>query len=611
MADPGDPGVLLDYLARSRGFDLSAYKQPGFQRRVAKRLDAVSVASYAEYVDVLEVQPAEVELLFDTLLIGVTGFFRDAEAWRRLAGDVLPALLEAKPEDEPVRAWSAACATGEEAYSTAILLHRALGADAFRDRVKLYGTDLDEGALAVARKGAYSDRQVEGVTPEDLAEYFASSAGRHAVRSDIRRSVIFGRNDLIQDAPISRVDLIVCRNTLIYFNAETQNRILERLHFALREHGILFVGKSELLIRHSDRFQAVDLKQRIFRKRTRTSSSERYAFIAGGATETPPRPELPGSVRDSALDIGPVAQIAIDPAGTVLMINRRARALFGLRPADVGRPLRDLELSYRPADLRSPIEAAARERRPLRLERVTFRPPGGDERQLEIEIVPVVDGGELTGLSVTFTDTSESARLRTDFETSQVELAGLQQELQSTVEELETTNEELQSTNEELETTNEELQSTNEELETTNEELHSVNAELETTNDELRERGREVDQVNAFLEAILQSMGIAVVVVDRELRIQVWNDQAEELWGLRAGEVEGEELMRLDIAFPVERLAAPIRACLHEGADAPAPLELDTTNRRGNRVRVVIRCMPFSGHREHSGAVIMMEATPR
>ena len=376
-------------------------------------------------------------------------------------------------------------------------------------------------------------------------------------------------------------------------------------------YGILFLGKSELLIRHAERFEPVDLKQRIFRKRPKRAGGDRYAFIAGGPADTAAQPFVPRPIREVALDVGPVAQIATDADGIVVLVNRRARALFGLRSGDLGRPLRDLELSYRPADLRTPIEDASRQRRPVRLATVEFAPPGGQRRRLDIEIVPVLDGGELAGMSITFSDTSTERRLQDQVDASQHQLAGLQQELQSAVEELETTNEELQSTNEELETTNEELQSTNEELETTNEELHSVNAELETTNDELRDRSREVDQVNAFLETVLESMGIAVVVVDRQLRIQVWNDQAEELWGLRPGEVLGEPLMGLDIAFPVERLAAPVRACLQDDAEPPAPFELETTNRRGNAVHVVVRCIRLHAHGdERGGAVIMMEAAP-
>jgi two-component system, chemotaxis family, CheB/CheR fusion protein len=612
MADGDQFALLLDYLKRTRGFDFSGYKRPTLERRIAKRLEALEVDGYAQYVDYLEVHPDEYELLFDVLLINVTSFFRDPTAWAHLREHVLRALLERKPAGEPIRVWCAGCATGEEAYSAAILLHQVLGGEEYRKRVKIYGTDLDEGALGIARHAVYTTKQIEGVPEKVLETYFQSAGGEYTFRPDLRRTVIFGRSDLVQDAPISRVDLLICRNALIYFTAETQNRILDRLHFALREQGVLFVGKSELLIRHSERFDAIDLKQRIFRKRARMTTLERYAFVTNSGDDEDGCSELPSAVRETVLDVVPVAQLTIDAKGVLVLVNRQARALLGLRRADVGRPLHDLEVSYRPAELRGPMERAFEERRPIHVGKVDFQPPNGELRSLDIEIGPLVEGGAVLGASITFADVTEQRGLRDQLERARRELSGAQEELQSTVEELETTNEELQSTNEELETTNEELQSTNEELETTNEELHSVNAELETTNDELRARGKEIDQVNAFLETILTSMGVVVMVVDRRLRLQIWNDQAEELWGLRSDEVVGQSLLDLDIGLPVKRLQAPIRACLDPNRDGKPPesLELDATNRRGKPMHCLIRCMPLSSYDDSGGVVVLVEATP-
>ncbi len=613
MTDEGPFEQLLDYLKRTRGFDFSGYKRPTLERRLAKRLDALGIDGYAEYVDYLEVHPDEYELLFDVLLINVTSFFRDPLAWAHLREHVLRAALAHKPPDEPIRVWCAACSTGEEAYSAAILLHQVLGSEDYRKRVKIYGTDLDEGALTTARQAVYTSKQVESVPPDVLETYFHASEGRYTFRSDLRRTVIFGRSDLVQDAPISRVDLLICRNALIYFTAETQNRVLDRLHFALREHGVLFVGKSELLIRHSDRFDAVDVKQRIFRKRARMTALERYAFVtSGGEDGEASGGELPSSMRKCVLEVAPVAQLAVGVDGVLVLANRQARTLLGLSRKDVGRSLHDLEVSYRPAELRGPLARAFEQRRPIHAGKVDFQPPNGELRSLEVEIVPLIEGGAVLGASVTFADVTDQRGLRDQLERARRELNGAQEELQSAVEELETTNEELQSTNEELETTNEELQSTNEELETTNEELHSVNAELETTNEELRARGGEVDRVNAFLETILTSMGVVVMVVDRSLRVQIWNDQAQELWGLRSAEVVGQSLLDLDIGLPVERLRAPIQACLDSKRDngAPSSIEFDATNRRGKPVHCLIRCMPLaSADGDGDGVVVLMEAT--
>ena len=241
----GDFVRLLDYLKVSRGFDFSGYKISSLIRRVQKRMQQVGVSEYGAYLDYLEVHPDEFAPLFNTVLINVTAFFRDAPAWQGLAEQVLPRILEEKPPDEPIRCWSAGCASGEEAYSVAMLLAEALGEHEYRRRVKIYATDADEEALSTARQGSYPEACAKDVPPELLARYFEKSNDRYVFRPDLRRSLIFGRHDLVQDAAISRIDLLICRNTLMYFNAETQARILARFHFALHRNGYLFLGRAE------------------------------------------------------------------------------------------------------------------------------------------------------------------------------------------------------------------------------------------------------------------------------------------------------------------------------------------------------------------------------
>src|SRR5471030_2574455 len=208
--------TLLDFLKRNRGFDFTGYKRTTLQRRVQKRMDAVGIDSYALYLDFLEAEADEFKQLFDTLLINVTHFFRDDAPWQYLAEHVLPVLIARALPGMPIRGWSAGCASGEEAYTLAILFAEVLGIDALRDRVKIYATDADEQALALARTASYTEQQVEGVPEALRAKYFEAADGRFVFRKDLRRSVIFGRNDLVQDAPISRIDLLVCRNALMY-----------------------------------------------------------------------------------------------------------------------------------------------------------------------------------------------------------------------------------------------------------------------------------------------------------------------------------------------------------------------------------------------------------
>ncbi|HEY3011894.1 MAG TPA: protein-glutamate O-methyltransferase CheR [Gemmatimonadales bacterium] len=260
---------LLEYLLSERGFDFHGYKPASLARRIRKRMDTVGIEGFAAYQKYLEVHSDEFAKLFNTILINVTGFFRDPAAWDAVRAGAIPEILRGKAPGQPIRAWSAGCATGEEAYTIAMMLAEALGVDAFRERVKIYATDLDEDALNSARHAAYDDRQVGGVPPELLTKYFQQIDGLYTLRKDLRRQVIFGRHDLIHDAPISRIDLLACRNTLMYLNAETQGRVLSRLHFALNEGGFLLLGRAETLMAQGQTFVVVDPKRRLSRKESR------------------------------------------------------------------------------------------------------------------------------------------------------------------------------------------------------------------------------------------------------------------------------------------------------------------------------------------------------
>ncbi|MGA9380065.1 MAG: protein-glutamate O-methyltransferase CheR, partial [Phormidium sp.] len=245
---PQDPDfeALLQYLKGNRGFDFTGYKRPSLMRLMKKRIQRVGVENYNEYLDYLEVHPGELNELFDSLLLNVTTFFRDPAAWEVLNQEIIPKILGAKPNNEPIRVWSAGCASGEEAYTIAIVLAEALGTEAFKNRVKIYATDLDEDALNQGRQAVYSPKILQNFPAELLSKYFETSGNNYVFRTELRRCVIFGRHDLVHDAPISRLDLLVCRNTLMYFNADTQVRILSRFHFALNDTGFLFVGKAEM-----------------------------------------------------------------------------------------------------------------------------------------------------------------------------------------------------------------------------------------------------------------------------------------------------------------------------------------------------------------------------
>jgi two-component system, chemotaxis family, CheB/CheR fusion protein len=598
--------ALLAYLHRSRGFDFHGYKRTSLERRIGKRMAAVGVERYADYQDHLEVHPDEFSELFDTILINVTGFFRDRPAWDYIRDEVVPALLEAIPDGQPLRVWSAACSSGEEAYTIAMLLADVMGEDAFRERVKIYATDIDEDALTRARQAVYSRDAVKSVPRELLDRFFEQNGSGWSFRTDLRRSLIFGRNDLVQDAPISRVDLLVSRNALMYFTPETQARILHHFNFALRESGFLFLGKSEMLITHSELFKPHSLKWRVFRKVPRLGLRDRLAFLPNGIRLQEEAGDRYIQLREGAADVSPVAQIVVDRNGFVAGINHAARALFSIGTADVGRPLQDLEVSYRPAEVRGAVERSYAERRVVELGTVNHR-HAGEDRVIDVRVDPLLDAaGQPMGAAITFEDVTVHAHIAEQQSESKRQLEAAYEELQSTIEELETTNEELQSTNEELETTNEELQSTNEELETMNEELQSTNDELETMNDEQRDRATELDRLNIFLEGILGSLGIGVVVLDRDQRVQVWNSSATDMWGLRDEEVQGEHFLSLDIGLPVDGLRDAIRGAL--GPDATSSeVTIDAVNRRGRAFRCSVRTLAVrAAAGEVYGAILLM-----
>ena len=603
----GEMEALLAYINERRNFDFRGYKRAGLGRRIFKRMHQIGVDSYQQYMEILEANPGEFGELFNTILINVTSLMRDPEAWEVLADSVVPAMLQNKGPDDPIRVWSAGCASGEEAYSLAVILAEAAGEDRFRESVKIYATDADSDALVAARHGRYKEKDLIDAFGEDRARtFFEFEAGFGVFRSDLRRSLIFGRHDLVQDPPISRIDLVACRNTLMYFTSQVQLSVLATLHFALTPGGYLFLGKSEALVSRTQLFEAVDLRHRIFRK----DGTVPEAVILPSVSSVRGRALLPNDgsrLAEAVIENGAIPLLVVDSESTIVLANREARRLLAIGSAEVGRPLRETSLGIRMVDLRTPIERAVSKRQVVTVNDVVCEARPDTSVTLDVVIAPLGSSG---GAVMSFVDVTRYQHLRNELEQSQRELESAYEELQSAVEELETTNEELQSTNEELETTNEELHSTNEELETMNEELQSTNEELGTINSELRERSGEVDQLNGFLESILGSLQSAVIVLDREMQVQAWNRQAEELWGLRSSEVIGHHFMNLDIGFPVETLRAAIRSCVN-GDQTQQNLERSAVNRRGRpvNVSVAVSGLAADGDDAKGGVLILMDAT--
>jgi len=591
---------LLTFIRDSRGFDFTGYKRSSLARRIRKRMHEAGSADYVDYRDRLESSAEEFGLLFNTILINVTGFFRDTETWTFLQGEVMPELLTDIDGEREIRVWSAGCASGEEAYSLAIAFSEALGVEETAKRVKIYGTDVDDEALRDARIGLYSAKALEALPAELRDKYFEQNGTQFSFRPDLRRRVIFGRHDITRDAPISRLNLLVCRNTLMYFNVETQSQVIDRFHFALRERGYLFLGKAEMLLSDGERFEVVSMRQRIFRRRPGAAVPRYQSMpIRLDSIGSPEMREVgrKRQLRDLAIDSAPFAAIGIDTDGNVVLINSQMRNMFGITSRDIGRQFQDLEISYRPVELRSLIERAYAEHRVVRVSAVERQTGPGETQYLDIHIQPLwASDGLSAGVILMFIDTSISTRL--------------QLEVKRNREELDTAHEELQSTNEELETTNEELQSSIEELETTNEELQSGNEELETMNEEMRVRTAELDEARTFLEGVLSSVAAGVVVLDADLTVRSWNKGAEELWGLRSGEVSNQPFFQLDFGLPTGEVRGIVNECLAT-SKRTGPVQVAAINRIGRTITCTVTCSPLKGGSDGEGAVLLMEEVYR
>ena len=570
---------LLEYMKRERGFDFTGYKRPSLTRRISKRMQDVGVESYQDYLGLLEAQPQEFGDLFNTILINVTSFFRDQETWEYLQTEIIPRLIEGKTESEVIRIWCTGCASGEEPYTIAMLMSEALGQDELKGRVKIYATDVDEEALQTARHGEYSAEQLEPVPAGLREKYFEPSGdGWMTVRPEVRRVIIFGRHDLIQDPPISRIDLLTARNTLIYFGPGAQETLLESFHFSLNETGFLVLGRSEVVTTRSKLFDPVDLKRRVFAPLARVGAfRNRLLHLVRDAGDEPEQHVLPAErLRETGFEHSPVPHIIVQSDGRLAFANAQARHLFTISHSDLLRPFSDLEVSYRPVELRSLIDRAHLERRPVGANEVPLQ-VGGETRFYDVQVFPMhgVDGA--VGTSIAFTDITRFKHMQERAETSQTQLAGAYEQAQSSAEELETTNEELQSTNQ----------------------------ELETLNDELFRRTNEYDQANALLERVLNQLSVAVIVVDDELVVEAWSERAEDLWGLSAERAMGKGFPALEIGLDVGELQDVIRACI-DGGD-PQEVVTTTVNRLGRQLSCRIACAPLTAGAVPHGAMLIVE----
>ncbi len=548
---------LMEKLHRERAIDFRGYKPSSLERRVTRRLEATGCEDIEAYTKFLSRRPDEYAKLIDSILINVTQFFRDQEAWDVVRDIVLPQILAQKQPGNQIRMWSAGCATGEEAYSLAILLSELLGSRIADYDVRIYATDIDDQALNVARRGEYSDDAVKALPPEWLEKYFTKN-GQWVVKRELRRMLIFGVHNLVTDAPISHVDLLACRNVLIYMSVELQTRILGKFQYGLEPRGFMFLGKAESLLAASRIFSPVNERWRIFRKESPIGVTGRALVdqqILGQATDlSATEYQMISAFNEGVLRHAPTGIIAVDAKNIVRVVNPAAESIWGIRGLELlGQSIMEANL---PPSLQEIVPRVAQSRTQRNENRIAEMDVSGERGRpfhISVTVDPMLDvRGTVVGATIVAENVTSQVRLRS-------ELESLNEQLQATNEELETTNEELQSTNEELETTNEELQATNEELETTNEELQSTNEELSTTNDELSVRTYDLNLISLYYESVVENLDLPLIVLNGENNVTTWNPAAERFYGVRADDAINHSFFDLPLTAKLPRCRERLR----------------------------------------------------
>jgi two-component system, chemotaxis family, CheB/CheR fusion protein len=596
------------------GHDFSRYKAGTLVRRIRRRMQIRRIDSASQYLEVAESDAAEPKALLKDLLIGVTEFFRDQDAFRALAQQVVPRIVQGRGAEAPIRVWIPGCASGEEAYSVAILLVEHLERHGDRRFAQIFATDLDRGLLAGARRGRYGADIAERLSPDRLARFFVRDAhGNYQACKELREMCIFSEHNLIRDAPFSQLDLISCRNVLIYLDSELQKRLVQLFHYALRPGGFLFLGPAEGIAGSPELFETIDKHSRIFRrKETLTRPMVDFPLVARGWVRSamtrnvqgPHEAKSPGSREQIAAGFERILREEYTFPAAV--INERGDALFLAGP--IG-PY--LQLPAGPAgalnlfeclrgvlchELHVAVRAVKTRRRRVRRDnipvefddrtsgvRLIVRPMPAVEADTELFLVVLQEGATTTEPDETAPREEAVPPLVAQLED---ELRSTRAALRTTVEELESTNEELKSANEELVSTNEELQSANEEMQASTEELQSLNEELETVNTELRQKVDELGAANSDLQNLFAATEIATIFLDRSLRVVKFTPAATALFRLIDSDI-GRPLADLAPRCAGQDLVSNAREVL----DRLTPVEHQVQSADG--AWFVVRVLPY------------------
>ncbi|WP_350029471.1 CheR family methyltransferase [Caballeronia sp. GAWG1-5s-s] len=614
--------AICSILRHQVGHDFSGYKVNTFLRRVQRRMQVLDVETPQAYVARLSADAEEVAALFRDLLINVTSFFRDADAFEALADKVLPKLFEGRGVDDTVRVWIPGCATGEEVYSIAMLMHEQMDALDHPPRVQIFATDIDDAALGVARTARYPLPLLGGVSEERRQRFFVPDGSGHVLAKEVRDLCIFSPHSVIRDPPFSRIDLVSCRNLLIYFGTEIQSQVIPTFHYALRPDGYLFLGTSEGVSQFEELFTPIEKKHRIFRRRADVSpqlrvplsvSSLKIGQIAGLATG---RPTLTGAslrlVADNhMLERFTPPHVLASSDGDVLYYSARTGKYL---EAAIGAPTRQLFTMARKGlglDLRSVFREAVESGRSVTRDGLVIEGEDGRVQVIDLTVEPLTDqtSGERMYL-VVFDDQGPVlsreealARAQATHDGTAVqfekELRDTRERLQSMIEEYETALEELKSSNEELVSVNEEMQSSNEELAASREELVSLNEELHTVNLELSRKIEALDRSNSDLQNLFESTSVATVFLDRNLVIRSFTPAMDGIFHIRPID-RGRPITDLVSRLELHRLETDIEAVFNE--DTPREHHVCSTDGLSH---FLVRLAPYhNGQRTLDGVVV-------
>ncbi|MEI6115135.1 MAG: chemotaxis protein CheB [Burkholderiales bacterium] len=607
-------GALLRVLSQVRtatGHDLAQYKKSTIIRRIERRMAIQNIEDMKVYAQFLKENPREIKILFDELLINVTSFFRDPDAFEHLRINVLPSLCNDRPENAPFRVWVAGCSSGEEAYSIAILLRECMSELARRFTIQVYATDIDEDAIAFARAGIYPATIAQDVTQERLDRFFIKEGVGYRVKKDVREMVVFAVQSIVKDPPFTKLDLLSCRNLMIYLESELQNRLISMFHYALKPGGVLFLSPSEGIGNHTELFSVLNRKWKFYAaipsvNSARTLMTNPLAWVSdhkdkmpGEAQQKPEEVNFIDLARRLLIQYFAPPSLITDRNGNIFYIHgdtgKYLRPAPGITSANAFTMAREgLE-----SELRAAVTAAAdSSSRKATLNREAQVKTNGSYTPISLSVRPLPDhAGGQGWLLISFQDVANApakpARKRLSKSVERGLLDELQQELsytrenlQANVEEQQASNEELKSTNEEMQSTNEELQSTNEELETSKEELQSINEELITVNAELQSKIEQLGIMQNDMKNLFDNMSICTIFLDQYMVIRRFSRDAARVYRLVGSDV-GRSLADIKCDFERENLLTEAQKVL----DTLIPFEREMCGRDG--VWFLVRIQPY------------------